>query len=149
MHAIYHTSKCFSMCVGVCVQYHTSPERNSLLESINNLLPNRFQIVVLNGETSEWKKIMQECHRAILGLLFCIIYVNDVSDGILSLLKFFFFWWNIALFSHPDFHSKTYWAVSWWNYNLHINKNLSKVYKGTGLLRNLSNELQWQVLNLS
>ena len=42
--------------VGVYVQYHTSPERNSLLESINNFLPNRFQIVVLNGEATEWKK---------------------------------------------------------------------------------------------
>ena len=35
-----------------------------LLELIKNFLSNRFERVVLNGKTSEWEKIMLECHRA-------------------------------------------------------------------------------------
>ena len=35
-----------------------------LLELIKNFLLNRFQSVVLNRQTSEWKKLMLECYKA-------------------------------------------------------------------------------------
>ena len=37
---------------------------DDLLELIKNFLSNRIQRVVLNVQTSEWEKIMLECHRA-------------------------------------------------------------------------------------
>ena len=34
-----------------------------LLKLIKNFPSNKFQRVVPNGQTSEWKKLMLECHR--------------------------------------------------------------------------------------
>ena len=61
-----------------------------LLELIKNFLSNRFQRVVLNGQTSEWEKINAGVPQgSILGLLFFLIYINDLTDGISSIVKLF------------------------------------------------------------
>ena len=61
-----------------------------MLELIKNFLSNRFQRVVLNGQTSEWEKINAGVpHGSILGPLFFLIYINDLTDGISSIVKLF------------------------------------------------------------
>ena len=65
-----------------------------LLELIKNFLSNRsiklYQTVVLNEQTSEWEKnnagVLQ---GPILGPLFFLIYINELTDGILSIVKLF------------------------------------------------------------
>ena len=61
-----------------------------LFELIKNVLSNRFERVVLNEQKSEWQKIKAGVPQgSILGPLFFLIYINDLPDGISSLLKFF------------------------------------------------------------
>ena len=61
-----------------------------LLELIKNFLSNRFQRVVLNGQTSEWEKINAGVPQgSILEPLYFLIYINDLTDGISSIAKLF------------------------------------------------------------
>ena len=61
-----------------------------MLELIKNFLSNRFQKVVLNGQTSEWEKINAGVpHGSILGSLFFLIHINDLTDGNTSIAKLF------------------------------------------------------------
>ena len=63
---------------------------DALLELIKSFLTNRFQIVVLNGQTSEWfpvnAGVTQGC---ISGPLFFLIQINDLSVDITSTVKLF------------------------------------------------------------
>ena len=59
-----------------------------MLELIKNFLSNKFQKVILNGQTSEWEKInVRVPQGSILGPLFFLIYINYLFDGISSLVK--------------------------------------------------------------
>ena len=61
-----------------------------LLELIKNFLSNRFKRVVLNEQRYEWEKIYAGVpKRSILGPLFFLIYVNDLTDGTSSIVKYF------------------------------------------------------------
>ena len=61
-----------------------------LLELIENFRSNRFQRVVLNGQTTEWEKINAGMPPgSILGSLFFLIYINDLTDGTSSIAKLF------------------------------------------------------------
>ena len=63
---------------------------DDLTELIKNFLSNRFQRVGLNGQTSEWEKINAGVPQgSILGPLFSPIYINDLTDGISSIVKLF------------------------------------------------------------
>ena len=61
-----------------------------MLKLIKSFLSNRFHGVVLNGKTSEREKISAGVPQgSILGPLFFLIYINDLIDGIPSIVKFF------------------------------------------------------------
>ena len=51
---------------------------------------NRKQRVVLNGKYSSWTNIEAEVPQgSILGLLFFLIYINDLSDNLITNPKLF------------------------------------------------------------
>ena len=59
-----------------------------LLNLLKSVLTNRFQRVVLNGQTSNWKEILAGFILGfILGPLFFLISINDIPDWIQSNIK--------------------------------------------------------------
>ena len=61
-----------------------------LLLLLKAYLRNREQRVVLNGQTSEWKRIYSRVPQgSVLGPLLFLIYINDLPDGISSMCKIF------------------------------------------------------------
>ena len=60
------------------------------LERIKDFLSIRFLRVILNGQTSEWEKINAGMPQgSILRPMFILIYINDLTDGIASIVKLF------------------------------------------------------------
>ena len=58
---------------------------DSLLSLIESFLSNRFQRVMLNGQTTEWLPVKASVTQgSILGPLFSLIYINDLSDDLVS-----------------------------------------------------------------
>ena len=95
-----------------------------LLSLLKKYLENREQRVVLNGQTSEWRKIMSGIPQgSVLGPLLSLIYINDLTDGINSLCKIFAD--DTSLFSkvsdihksasnlNDDLEKISYWAYQW------------------------------------
>ena len=63
---------------------------DSLLSLIESFLSNRFQRALLNGQTSEWLPARAGFPQGfILDSLFFLIYINDLSDDLLSKIKLF------------------------------------------------------------
>ena len=61
-----------------------------LLLLLKNFLENWEQRVILNGQTSEWRKIKSKVAQGlVLGPALFLIYINDLPDGINSLCKIF------------------------------------------------------------
>ena len=61
-----------------------------LLKLIQSFLRNRFQRVLLNGQTSEWLPVKAGVPQvSILGPLFFLIYINYLSENIESTVKLF------------------------------------------------------------
>ena len=57
---------------------------------ITDFLYQRKQRVVLNGQHSSWTNVQAGVpQRSILGPLFFLIYINDLSDGLTSNPKLF------------------------------------------------------------
>ena len=62
----------------------------NLLDVITNFLYQRKQRVVLNGQHSSWTNVQAGVPQgSILGPLFFLIYINDLSDGLNSNPKLF------------------------------------------------------------
>ena len=61
-----------------------------LLLLLKNYLHNREQRVVLNGQTSEWKRIYSGVPQgSVLDPLLFLIYISDLTDGLTSMCKIF------------------------------------------------------------
>ena len=61
-----------------------------LYKLLENYLSNRFQRVLLNGQTSSWKPVLAGVPQgSILGLLLFLVYINDSPDGLKSNAKHF------------------------------------------------------------
>ena len=87
-------------------------------------LENREQRVVLNGQTSEWRKIISGIPQgSVQGPLLFLIYINDLPDGINSLCKIFaddhprtfqrFMTYKSASNLNDDLEKIGYWAYQW------------------------------------
>ena len=75
---------------GLIIKIKSFGISGDLLELIKDFLENRFQRVILNGQTSELEKIDAGVpHGSILGPLFFLIYINDLTDGISYTVKLF------------------------------------------------------------
>ena len=62
----------------------------NLFQLIKSFLSGRFQSVLLNGQTSDWETIQAGVPQgSILGLLFFLIYINDLTNNLNSNLKLF------------------------------------------------------------
>ena len=62
----------------------------SLLHLMECFLSDRYQRVLLNGQSSKWASIKAGVAQgSILGPLLFFIYINDLLEGITSNAKFF------------------------------------------------------------
>ena len=95
-----------------------------LLILIKRFLTNRFQRVVLNAQTSNWKNILAGVPQgSILGPLLVLIFINDITEGIQSNIKIFAD--DTSIFSvmkdrisasvtlNEDLYLISKWAYSW------------------------------------
>ena len=68
----------------------------NLIKFFANYLSNRQQRVVLNGIESDWRQINAGVpQRSVLGPLLFLVYINDLTDDILTDMHLFADDWSI------------------------------------------------------
>ena len=78
----------------------------NVLKLFQSFLSDRQQIVVLNGQHSNWVRVLAGVSQgSVLGPLLFLIYINDLSDNLESLAKVFAD--NTSLFSAVHDPSKS------------------------------------------
>ena len=81
--------------LGLIFKFKSFVISDDLLELLKNFLSNRFQRVVLNWQTFEWKKTNAGVSQgSVLGPLFFLIYINHLL----------IVWWNLIIGE----------ALCWW-----------------------------------
>ena len=76
--------------IGLLLKLPAYGDDGELLSLLENYLENQKQRVVLNGQTSEWRKINSGSpHGSVLESISFLIYLNDLPDGITSICKIF------------------------------------------------------------
>ena len=64
--------------------------RWKLIKLVESFLSKRHQLVVLNGQASSWANVKAGVPQgSILGPLFFLIYINDLSENLKSTVKRF------------------------------------------------------------
>ena len=111
-----------------------------LLALLKAYLHDRQQRVVLNVQTSDWRKVNSGVPQgSVLGPLLFLIFINDLPDGITSLCKIFAD--DTSLFSkvydidisakelNSDLENISKWAFQWkMQFNPDPNKQANEVY---------------------
>ena len=112
---------------------------DSLLSLIESFVSNRFQRVLLNGQTSVWLPAKAGVPQGfMLGPFFFLIYINDLSDDLVSTIKLFAD--DASLFSvvhdsnisanelNNDLQKISEWAYKWkMSFNSDLNKQAWEV----------------------
>ena len=82
-HRVWHDGLIYKVkCIGIIDMF--------LKLLITTFLKNRFQRVVLNGQTSSWEAWLAGVHQGfVLGPLFFLFYINDRSENLFSNIKLF------------------------------------------------------------
>ena len=131
---------------------------DSLLSLIESFLRNRFQRVLLNGQTSEWLPVKAGVPQgSILGPLFFLIYINDLSDDLVSTIKLFAD--DTSLFSvvhdsnisanelNNDLQKISEWAYKWkMSFNPDLNKQAQEVIFSRKLNKPSTVLIFWKML---
>ena len=75
---------------GLIYKFKRNNINSDLLRLIESFLSDRYQRVVLNGQTSNWKKVKAGVPQgSILGPLFFLIYINDLPSELRCSAKLF------------------------------------------------------------
>ena len=123
---VWHEGLIFKLkSMGIC---------DALLDLIRSFLENRFPRVALNGQTSEWLTVRAGVPQgSILGPLFFLIYINDLSIDIISTAKLFVDDTSLFFIIHDakttayqlnkDLQKIAEWAHQW---KMSINPDLNK-----------------------
>ena len=124
---------------GLLFKLKTYGVEGDLLLRLKNYLKNRKQRVVLNGQTSEWRKLISGVPQgSVLRPLLFLIYINDLPDGKTLICKIFAD--DTSLFSkvqdinrsanelNCDLEKVSNWAYQWkMQFNLDPNKQANEV----------------------
>ena len=75
---------------GLLLKLKSNGISGHLLNLCSDFLDERYQRTVLNGKSSDWKRITAGVPQgAVLGPLLFLIYINDLADNIMSDVKLF------------------------------------------------------------